>query len=160
MVAIIIIAVLLVLIDQATKFIVIQKLMPIVNKDIINNFFSLTYVENRGAAFGSMQGARWFFIAITLVVVVLSFVYLARLQKKGSTKRLGMLNCSVVLIMGGAMGNFIDRLFRGYVVDFLNFNIFGYDFPVFNFADICVVCGAVLLLIWAFFVDEKTSKKG
>ena len=116
----------IVIIDQITKYMTVSMLMPINSVEIIKNFFSLTYVENRGAAFGTMMGGRWFFVALTVIVVV----------------------------AGGAIGNCIDRLFRGYVVDMLSFNFFGYSFPVFNFADICVVIGAVLLVVSLCFTKE------
>jgi signal peptidase II len=69
-----------------------------------------------------------------------------------------LLRVVVVLVVGGAIGNLIDRIIRGYVVDFLDFYIFGYNYPVFNVSDICVVCGAILLLIWVFWTDRKAKK--
>jgi signal peptidase II len=111
----------------------------------------LTYVENRGAAFGTMMGGRWFFVALTVIVVVAGGIYYSKIYNKDKSK---IASLALVLVAGGAIGNCIDRLFRGYVVDMLSFNFFGYSFPVFNFADICVVIGAVLLVVSLCFTKE------
>jgi signal peptidase II len=123
---------------------------------LIKNFFALTYVENKGAAFGAMQGARWFFVILTFVLCGGIIYYLNKREKtKGKDM---LLRAVVVLVVGGAIGNLIDRIIRGYVVDFLDFYIFGYNYPVFNVSDICVVCGAILLLTWVFWTDRKAKK--
>lgn len=141
----------MVLIDQITKYMTVSMLMPINSIELIKGFFSLTYVENRGAAFGTMEGARWLFVALTVAVLVGGGIYYSQLYKnKGSV----LTRTALVLIAGGAVGNCIDRLFRGYVVDMLSFNFFGYSFPVFNFADICVVVGAFLLVVSLCFTKE------
>lgn len=141
----------IVVIDQITKYMVVSMLMPINSVEIIKGFFSLTYVENRGAAFGTMMGGRWFFVALTIAVVVAGCVYY---YKNYSKKENRITKLALVLIAGGAIGNCIDRLFRSYVVDMLSFNFFGYSFPVFNFADICVVIGAFLLVVSLCFTKE------
>ncbi len=140
----------LVLSDQIIKYMTIAYLKPVGNIDIIKSFFSLTYVENRGAAFGVLQNAKWFFIALTLVVLAVCVYYYIKL---GSEKT--VVKPALVLICSGALGNMLDRLFRGFVVDMLNFYIFGYDYPVFNFADICVCLGAFLLVIGVFVSDRR-----
>ena len=137
----------IVIIDQITKYMTVSMLMPINSVEIIKNFFSLTYVENRGAAFGTMMGGRWFFVALTVIVVVAGGIYYSKIYNKDKSK---IASLALVLVAGGA----IDRLFRGYVVDMLSFNFFGYSFPVFNFADICVVIGAVLLVVSLCFTKE------
>ncbi len=148
----VIVFLILVAADQIIKYVTVAKLMPVENIDIINNFFSLTYVENKGAAFGFLQGAKWLFIILTIVICILCAVYYIRLRKenKGPWTR-----AAIVLICSGAVGNLTDRLFRGYVVDMLNFYIFGWDFPVFNFADICVCTGAFLLILGTLFFDKE-----
>lgn len=93
--------------------------MPINSVEIIKNFFSLTYVENRGAAFGTMMGGRWFFVALTVIVVVAGGIYYSKIYNKNESK---IASLALVLVAGGAIGNCIDRLFRGYVVDMLSFN--------------------------------------
>lgn len=150
----ILICILLVAADVFTKMAALKYLVPIKSKSLIDGFFSLTYVENRGAAFGSMQGARWFFVIITVAIVVAAIIYYKRLEKN---KQNILLRAAILLVASGAIGNLIDRVFRGYVVDFLDFYIFGYNFPVFNFADICVVVGAGLLLLWTFKSDTKSA---
>ena len=140
----------IIIVDQITKYMTVSMLMPINSVEIIKNFFSLTYVENRGAAFGTMMGGRWFFVALT-VIVVAGGIYYSKIYNKNESK---IASLALVLVAGGAIGNCIDRLFRGYVVDMLSFNFFGYSFPVFNFADICVVIGAVLLVVSLCFTKE------
>ena len=122
---------------------------------LIEGFFKLTYVENRGAAFGTMQGARWLLVVFTALVLIAGGIYYVKQCKiKGTAaSRLAM-----VLIASGAIGNLIDRFLRGYVVDMLDFYIFGYNFPVFNVADICVVVG-VGLFILATFLEERKNEK-
>lgn len=143
---------LLVGVDQATKYITLTLLKPVGNIDIINGFFSLTYVENRGAAFGMMQGGKWIFVILTLIVCIFCVFYYSKLAAEN---KLFSVRTAIVLVCSGAVGNLIDRLFRGYVVDMLNFNILGYDFPVFNFADICVCTGAFLLVMGIMFFDKE-----
>lgn len=142
--------------DQAIKYLTLISLEPVGNIDIINGFFSLTYVENRGAAFGMLQGGKWLFIVLTVIVCLVLFVYYSKLAEEN---KLLIVRVSIVLICAGAIGNAIDRIFRGFVVDMLNFNILGYDFPVFNFADICVCVGAFLLVVGIMFFDKSKEEK-
>jgi signal peptidase II len=144
--------VMLIGIDQFTKFLTVKYLMPVHSVTIINNFFELTYVENRGAAFGFLQGAKWLFVIIAIVILIVGAVYYSRLVKENGSK---FIRYALILIGAGAIGNVIDRLFRSFVVDMLNFNILGYDFPVFNFADICVCVGAAVFAIAVLFFKEE-----
>lgn len=139
-------------IDQFTKYLTLKNIMPVGSIPIIGNFFSLTYVENRGAAFGAFQGGKWIFIIIAVLVLIFGAMYYKKLvdNAEGILARIAL-----VLVGSGAIGNVIDRLFRNYVVDMLDFNILGYDFPVFNFADICVCVGAALLIVSVLFSKEK-----
>ena len=146
----IIISIILVIIDQITKLATVKYLMPVKSLTLIDGILSLTYVENRGAAFGVMQNARWFFIIFTLAVIVAAFIYTFVSKQRDKTFLI-----SVALICSGGMGNLIDRIFRGYVVDMIEVTFINY--PVFNFADICVVCGAILLCIYVLF--SKDVKK-
>ena len=145
----------LIALDQLTKYIAVTNLQPIHKVVVINGFFNLTYIENRGAAFGAMQGARWFFVILAAVVIIAGGIYYARMPK---TKNTLLLRISMLLIGGGTIGNVIDRLFRTYVVDFLDFIIFGYDFPVFNFADIFIVVGTGLLMIYILRWETERNK--
>lgn len=148
----ILIFVLLVAVDQITKFFAVDRLKERVSVSIIEDFFSLTYVENRGAAFGMLQGGKWIFLAITAVVLVFIIIYYAKHKR---TKENLWLRIALTMVAAGAVGNAADRLIRGFVVDFFDFNIFGYDFPVFNFADILVVVGTILLAGGIIFMDDK-----
>ena len=141
--------ILLVITDQLTKWLTLERLKPIGQIVMIDDFFFLTYVENRGAAFGFLQGGRWFFIAITVLIVFIAIFYYIKESCKP-------LRVSVVMIISGAVGNFIDRLYRGFVVDMLHFRFFGnYDFAVFNFADMLVVCGTILLAVSILFFQKE-----
>lgn len=133
--------ILLVLADQITKWLTIRFLASGERVALISGILSLTYVENRGAAFGILAGARWFFIAITLLVVAALVVY--GIKKNPPSV---LFKISAPLICAGAVGNLIDRVFRGYVVDMIEATFI--DFPVFNVADCCVVIGAVLFCLY------------
>jgi signal peptidase II len=146
--------------DQLTKWLAVTLFRGEEPLTVIPGFFELTYVENRGAAFGMMQGGRWLFIVLTGAVMVA----LLALLLFGRYRSYMMFNAGVILTVAGGIGNFVDRLFQGYVVDFLHVFLrteaISWDFPVFNFADCCVVIGSVvLLLFFFFFYDEKGQKK-
>lgn len=147
------IIVLLIALDQISKLLVLNKLVDGTVVDIIPGFFRLLYVENRGAAFGILQEGRPLFIVITLAVIafLLYGIYFKRNEVKG------MLRVALVLILAGAVGNFIDRLRLHFVVDFLSFRFFGHDFAVFNLADSMIVVGTILLMLHVFLGDEKSS---
>ena len=129
----------LAVIDQMIKYFVLENLRPVGYMSVADSFFSLVYVENRGIAFGMFQGMFWFFSVMTVVFIGI-FIYM--IVKKIFKGRLFYI--SSALIIGGGIGNLIDRVFRGYVIDYLSFSFFS---PVFNFADCCVTIGAVLMII-------------
>ncbi|MEN1966954.1 signal peptidase II [Lentibacillus sp. N15] len=138
--------------DQLTKWLIVKNMELYEQVPVIENFFYITSHRNTGAAWGILQDQMTFFYIITAVVVVGLVFYM---QKYG--KNSPLLAVSLSLILGGAIGNFIDRIFRQEVVDFLDFIIIRYDFPIFNVADSCLCIGVILVLI-ATFMDEK--KKG
>ena len=144
-------AVLVAVIDQVLKYLVVNFLDKTNPTEIIPNLFSLTYVENKGAAFGMLADARWIFITFTIVITAF-LIYI--LFKKRINNKLFL--TSVVLIIGGGIGNLIDRIFLGYVVDFLSISFFP---PVCNFADYCITIGAVLLVIYILFMSDFTKKE-
>ncbi len=146
----VILSALLVIADQIIKFFTVKYLAPIGNLDVIKNILSFTYVENRGAAFGILQDGRWFFVALTLVILIALSVYIGKNPKKGM-----LFNISATMIYAGAIGNFIDRLFKGYVVDMIRVTFI--DFPVFNFADCLIVVGVILLYIYILFFDKSKT---
>ncbi|ASN05836.1 signal peptidase II [Virgibacillus necropolis] len=147
-----IIAVILVVIDQITKWIVVKNMELYEQITIVENFFYFTSHRNKGAAWGILQGQMVFFYIVTTIVVIGVIYYMQKYARNDK-----LLAISLSFVLGGAIGNFIDRIFRGEVVDFMDFIIFGYDFPIFNVADSALVVGVILVLI-ATFLDEK--KKG
>lgn len=140
----------IVVIDQITKYIAKTKLISLNNIDIISGIFSLSYVENRGAAFGIFKNNKLILVVFTSIVTFLMLYYL--FKNKNMNK---YIKISIILIIGGALGNLIDRIFLGYVVDFLHLYIEGiFDFPVFNFADISIVFGTIILSFNLLFSKE------
>ena len=142
----------LVALDQVFKYWAAAKLKGSQAAVLWDGVFELLYVENRGAAFSMLQNARWFFVALTSVVLL----FLLLVVLSGRYRRSKLLNVSFVLVLSGGIGNLIDRIINGYVIDYLYFKWI--DFPVFNFADCCLVVGAVLMLAFFFFVYEDASK--
>ena len=142
--------VLLVAFDQWTKLLAIRHLMGQAAVPILDGVFELHYLENRGAAFGILQGQKGIFLLCTaLVLVVLAFYY----NRMPVTGRFRLLRLVGVLLSAGAVGNLIDRMQHSYVVDFLYFKLI--DFPIFNVADCYVTAGAVLLAAAILFVYKE-----
>lgn len=148
----IILAAVIIIADIITKIAAERFLMPIETISVIDNFFHLTYVENKGIAFGMFSGGRVIFIIISVIVLAMLLTLFIKTKKEFRTV---WMKCGTALVISGAVGNLIDRLFRGYVVDFLDFCII--DFPVFNVADIAVCVGAGMLLIHFLFAEEKAA---
>ena len=145
-----------VLADQLSKM-AVDHWLPVVGDSVplIRDVLHFTRVNNTGAAFGSMQNARWIFMVVSVVAIVLMLVVLARWKSLG---RLGGIALS--LAVGGGIGNMIDRIFRGYVVDFIDFCAFPNLWKwVFNVADACVCVGCALLFIYILFVEMPAEKK-
>lgn len=151
----VIVAAVLVVVDQITKYIALTNLKPIENTQFIKGFMDFTFVENRGAAFGILNGKTWLLLLLAIVICVILILIMKKLP---NTKDYGYLKASLVLILAGAVGNMIDRVARGYVVDFFEFTFF--KFPVFNMADIYVVVGTIAMAIIVLFVikDDKKDK--
>lgn len=148
-----VVSIILIAVDQITKYIAIQYLKPVGYITLVDGLFSLTFVENGGAAFGIFQGGRWFFIILTSILLVGICVYYYKLPK---TRVYSWVRFSLILIIAGAVGNYIDRFRNGYVVDF--FQALFIDFPVFNMADIYVVTGTILFTILLLFFIEGNEK--
>lgn len=147
----VIIAIVLVAVDQLTKLYAINVIKPQGAVTLIENFYYLTYTENRGAAFGILQNGRVFFIAVTLTIFAAFAYILYKYKIEGK-----LFFTSVVLIFGGGVGNLVDRIFRGYVVDFLQFSFFS---PICNLADYFITVGAVLLIISVMFCKKNIVKR-
>ena len=167
MVLILIIGLIALLLDQGTKILftgffteqsgmIVSGLLKSEGDSVtvIPKTFSLTYVLNKGAAFGILQNQRLFFLLITVAICAIGFVLLLRTPKKHI-----LLKISSGMIFGGALGNLIDRTVIGSVRDFLDAKIVetvvGYSFPVFNVADVFVVVGVILLAIYVLFIHDK-----
>lgn len=138
-----IITLLCALTDQIIKIIVIGTMSVNSSISVIDNFFSITYVENDGAAWSIFSGNRIFLIIISIIALILIYLYFFKNQ---NLKNFELINYSILI--GGIFGNLLDRIKFGKVIDYLDFNIFGYNFPVFNLADICIVVAVILLLIY------------
>ena len=137
--------------DQFSKYLIVKNINETVSIELIQNFFNLTNIKNYGAGFSILQNQRIFLIVISLLAVVFVSYLLFKSKSNESFNRICYL-----LIIGGAIGNLFDRIRFGYVVDFLDFNIFGYDFPVFNIADSFLTIGCILL-IFSVILESKNA---
>lgn len=148
-----ILALVIALVDQIIKYFVIHNLRPVHSVTAIPHILDFTYVENRGVAFGMFKDNRWIFIIFTSIVLLV-FIFL--LMKYGKTSKL--FSVAAMLVIGGGIGNLVDRIVFGFVVDYLSLSFFP---PVCNFADYCITAGTVLLVIYLLFyydTDKKTKK--
>jgi signal peptidase II len=140
--------------DQLTKWLAVTLLQGNPSVPIIPEVFQLTYLENPGAAFGMLQNNRWVFLIVSTVGILAVFLYL--LMKRPASK---LLCLSLSFIVGGGIGNMIDRVLLGYVVDFFDFCLI--NFAIFNVADSFVCVGAGLLSLWVILdtiAEEKRLK--
>ncbi|MFJ7638674.1 signal peptidase II [Peribacillus sp. NPDC097264] len=147
------IALLVIAFDQLTKWMIVKKMEYGESIEIIENLLYITSHRNRGAAWGILQGQMWFFYIITIAVIIGVVYYIQKMAKNSR-----LLGVSLGLMLGGAIGNFIDRVARQEVVDFVHTYIFSYSFPVFNIADAALSIGVVLLVIH-MFLEEKNAKE-
>ncbi len=160
-----------VILDQISKYIIKSSMQLYESFDVLGSFFKITYIENAGMAFGIQMGNRPVFVALSILAAIIVFVYLMRIPNEQFLFRF-----SLALIMGGAIGNLIDRIAVGRVVDFLDVEFFdvslpafkflfidfpGYSltrWPVFNVADSAVTCG-MIILIWYILFQKAPEKK-
>lgn len=140
----------LILVDQISKILISNYLIKHNNIVLIPRFLSFTYIKNYGAAFGILEGKRILFIIITIVVL---FYLIYELFKCKNNINYSI---SLVLIISGIIGNFIDRLFLGYVRDFISFKVFE---PVFNIADSLIVIGVIMIIIYCIVGDKNENKR-
>lgn len=151
----VIIILLSVIADRLTKLLAVTHLKEsgVGSVDIISDVLSLTYHENRGAAFGMLADSRWIFMIFSVVGILAVLVYLFFFKENNK-----LITSSLALIAGGGIGNMIERISNGYVVDFIYFEII--DFPIFNVADICVTCGSFLLIIYLLSTLKQGDVQG
>lgn len=149
-------AMLLVVLDQLTKW-AILKWVPLYEKIPVNSFINVTHHHNEGAAFSFLAGAsgwqRWFFTVLAVAVSAFIVSWLWRLR----TQQQHVLSAGLALVLGGAIGNVIDRIRLGFVVDFVQVLIVGWPFPSFNVADAAITVGAALLIIDALFISGRKA---
>ncbi len=152
-----IVALAIAVIDQLTKWAII-KWVPLYDKVPINSFINLTHQKNTGAAFSILADAggwqRWFFITLSTTVSVVIAVWMWRIRKEGQT----VLIAGLALVLGGAVGNLIDRVLLGHVTDFIQVWFGTWPFPSFNVADAGISVGAALLVIDALFFSGRQEK--
>ena len=147
---------LVVILDQITKWIADRSLELHVPVPVMPSF-NFTLVYNSGAAFSFLSEAggwqRWFFSLLTISICVLLLIWLKRLQEHEKPAAIGL-----SLVLGGALGNLIDRLMYGYVIDFIQWYYQGYYWPTFNIADSAISVGATLLVLQGLFFHEKSQQ--
>jgi len=150
-----IISIIGVVIDQISKIIIDKVLKLNDSIDIIDPFFNITYIRNTGAAWGIFSNNTMFLALISIMFLIFLIKYIKENQKD-LTK---LTSISLGILIGGLVGNLIDRVVRNYVIDFFDFQIFGYDFPVFNIADVLIVLAVILLMIEGFIGDDKNDSR-
>lgn len=142
-------ALLLAVVDQIIKYFVLIYLKPVLSVTAIPYVLDLVYVENTGVAFGMFKDLRWFFIMLTSAMII---AFIVLLIKNANNSKL--FSVASVLIIGGGIGNLIDRIAHGFVIDYLQLSFFS---PVCNFADYCITAGTVLLVIYLLFYSDMKS---
>lgn len=131
-----------IIIDQMIKFVINNNINLYDQNTIIDNFFYLTNVRNYGAAWSILTGSRIMLIIVTILIIIGLYYFFIRKEKLKKYEKV-----IYGFLYGGIIGNLIDRIFRGYVIDYLEFYIFGYSFPVFNLADILIVISMFFIII-------------
>ncbi|QUX19301.1 signal peptidase II [Staphylococcus haemolyticus] len=147
-----IVAIAILIIDQVTKRIIATTMNIGDSYKVIPNFLNITSHRNNGAAWGILSGKMGFFYIITIVILIVLVLFYIKEAKYNL-----FMQVAISLLFAGALGNFIDRLVNGEVVDFVDTNIFGYDFPIFNVADSSLTIG-VLFIIIALLKDSNSKE--
>ncbi|KTT82367.1 signal peptidase II [Mammaliicoccus sciuri] len=142
--------IILIALDQLTKYLIVKSLEVGESIKVISNFLYITSHRNQGAAWGILQGKMWLFYIVTIVVLVILFMFFKNEGYGRPDVQLGL-----SLLIAGSIGNFIDRLFRGEVVDFVDTYIFSYNFPIFNVADAALTLGVIVLIIVILFEGKE-----
>ena len=139
----IILTVIFLIIDFVSKMIVSNLMNVHDSVMVIKDFFYISYFRNTGGAWSILNEHTWLLTVVSLIIIVFLIYYVYKNKPKNKLETLGY-----SMILGGSIGNFIDRIIYGYVIDFLDFNIFGYNYPIFNFADVFIVVGVLILIIY------------
>lgn len=146
------ITILIIVFDQVSKWIIASSMKIGDSYEVIPHFLNITSHRNNGAAWGILSGKMGFFYIITLIILAVLIIFYIK-----ETKYNAFMQVAISLLFAGALGNFIDRLFNGEVVDFIDTNIFGYDFPIFNIADSSLTIGVIFVII--ALVKDATKKE-
>lgn len=141
-----------ILADQLIKLYINSSFELFETHGFIPHVLSLTHIRNSGAAWSIMEGKTWFLILLPVVMIAAALIYMYRIR---GGSRLALI--SLALVVGGGIGNLIDRIRLHEVIDYLKLELF--DFPIFNFADMCVVVGAILFCVYMFFFDESDKQQ-
>jgi len=136
------------ILDQTAKLFAAGLLPSVKTIPVIEDVFHLTYVENTGAGFGVFSGYTWILTALTVLVILAVVIYMTVKRPKNK-----IFVTALTFMMGGAVGNVVDRIRLGYVIDFFDFRLI--NFPVFNVADCFITVGAVLFVIYVIFLSDK-----
>ncbi|WP_454192065.1 signal peptidase II [Paenibacillus sp. Marseille-Q7038] len=150
-----VIALIIFLVDQGTKWLVKTNMDLGQEISVIGDFFYITSHRNRGAAFGILQDQRWFFIVVTIIVVIALVWYIQKIKSQPDK----LLPLALSLVLAGAIGNFLDRLLMGEVVDFFKFNFGSYTFPIFNVADSAIVVGVALIILDTLLETRREKQR-
>ena len=146
------ITIVILILDQITKFIITKTMQIGDSFEVIPNFLSITSHRNNGAAWGILSGKMAFFYIITVIILIILIVFFIKEAKHNL-----LMQIAIRLLFAGALGNFIDRVLNGEVVDFVDTYIFSYNFPIFNVADSSLTIGVVLVII-ALLRDMRTEE--
>lgn len=140
------------LVDQLTKLLIVKNVAFASRHAVIPHFFNITYITNTGAAWGVFSGKGWLLLSISLAVLIGIVVFLGKLAEGWPERHFGLL-----LVASGIVGNSIDRVFRGEVVDFLQFYVGRFYWPSFNVADSCITVGVLLFIASSIFRPDASS---
>lgn len=143
--------IILLFLDQLIKYLIVKNMYIGEEITIIKNFLNITYVTNNGAAFNILSGNTIFLIALAIIVIIYIIKNIKNLEKKE--------RIIYEILISGILGNLIDRIFRGYVIDYIAFKIFGIEMAIFNLADTYIVCSCILLLIMEALKWKKSQLK-
>lgn len=147
------VTVLTIIADQGSKIFVAKRMELGQSIPVLGNFFRITFIRNAGGAFGIFLGGGWFYLLASILAIILIFFYLRKMSAGHLWSRI-----SLALILGGALGNLIDRVRYGMVIDFLDFGIGRLRWPVFNLADAAVTVGVAVFLLLMF--QKKAEDRG
>lgn len=148
------VSLIVIIIDQLIKALVKKNFILNQVNVIIKNFFCLTYVQNEGAAWSLFNGSRYFLIVVACLSIFLIYKFFIKDTKLNKFQTL-----TYGILLGGIIGNLLDRMVYGYVIDYLDFYIFNYNFPIFNLADICIVISVVLIFIAVLRGEKNESSR-